>query len=82
MNYLLRGGEPEARVNLLLSLTSIRSDCMQRALMKYLCDGLSEKDCCLIFDITTSNFARSMQRLNAVAETVERIKEIDWRTTK
>lgn len=78
MNYLLKGMESEERVDLLLALTSIRSEATIKALKMYLVQGCSESEICAARGITQSNFNRDLSKLNAVAGTVEQIKEIDW----
>lgn len=78
MNYLSQGLETEERFQLLLSLTKIRSDSQVNALRMYLVDGLSFSLSVSLNEITEPNFQRAMNRLEKVAGTIEKIKEIDW----
>ncbi|WP_027696718.1 PapB/FocB family fimbrial expression transcriptional regulator [Vibrio litoralis] len=78
MNYLSQGLETEERFLLLLSLTKIRSDSQVKALRMYLVDGLSFSLSASLNEITEPNFQRAMNRLEKVAGTIEKIKEIDW----
>ncbi len=82
MNYLLRGGESDERLRLLLSLTKINSEQLNDALIDYYVKGYQEKDCVIINSVTQSNFNRAVSRLNHIAEIVEKIKEIDWQRFK
>ncbi len=82
MNYLLCGGESEERLRLLMTLTKMNSESMNDALVDHFVKGHSEKDCVIINRVTQSNFNRAVSRLNQVAETVEKIKEIDWQRFK
>jgi len=78
MNYLLQGGESQERLDLLLSLTKISSEPIIGAITDYLVKGFSESESVAFNGATQSNFNRSMTVLNKTAETVEKIKEIDW----
>lgn len=78
MNYLSQGLETKERFQLLLSLTKIRSDNQVNALKYYLVDGLSFSLSASLNGITEPNFQRAINRLEEVASTIEKIKEIDW----
>lgn len=78
MNYLFRGEMNQERFNLLVSLTSIKSEDRINALKAFLCEAKSDESACLIYDVDPSNFRQSLKRLEKVAATVEQIKEIDW----
>ncbi len=82
MNYLLCGGESPERLRLLMTLTKMNSDSMNDALIDYFVKGHAEKECVIINGVTQSNFNRAVSRLNQVAETVEKIKEINWQRFK
>jgi hypothetical protein len=82
VKYLIQGGESAERVELLLQLTSIRSEDIQDALADHLVRGLSDATAAGINGLTQSNFKRALDKLEEVAATVERIKEIDWRHLK
>ena len=78
MNVLLQGGQSIKRVNLLLQLTSIKSDSMKGALKSYLVDGLTESATAALHSVDRNNFIRTLAKLNDKAQIVESIKEIDW----
>lgn len=76
MNRLIEGGEPTARINMLISFTSIKSDKMISALHKKYSDGWSDE--LLIqsgYDI--SNVRRACATLNEVADTYTLLCEYD-----
>lgn len=78
MNYLMQGGETEERLALLIKLTSIRSEDIKYALVDHLVKGMPDATAASLNDVPQSNFNRAFNKLNEVAETVERIKELDW----
>jgi hypothetical protein len=77
MKFLSKGLEPEPRVNLLLQLTRISSENIERALIDHLTKGLTENDAAMLNDVPQQNFSRALKRLNEVAGIVEQIKELD-----
>lgn len=79
MRYLIRGGESAERFDLLLSLTRINSEDIIAALKDHLVIGISESDAAVLNRVKQQNFNRALKQLNAVAETVENIKAIDWK---
>lgn len=78
MKYLLPGGESQARFDLLLSLSKITSENLISALEDHLVKGMPDSHAALINGVAKGNFSRSLTRLNKVAKTVEKIKELDW----
>ncbi|MFC4654357.1 PapB/FocB family fimbrial expression transcriptional regulator [Rheinheimera marina] len=82
MNYLTQGGETAERLNLLLALTKITSDDVKTALADYLVTGLSDATAANLNGLSHSNLKRALAKLQAVAATVEKIKELDWRHLK
>jgi len=77
MNYLLPGHEQKERVELLLKLTKINSEDVKDSILYHLVNGFAECDASSIKGVSQSNFNRAMNRIKEVAETVEKIKEID-----
>lgn len=77
MKYLIQGGESLERFNLLISLTRLNENSAS-ALRDYIVKGLDDSLSAQLNDLSKSNFSRALNRLNCVAETVEKIKEIDW----
>lgn len=77
MNYLLSGGFDEKKLELLLQLTSIRSDDIKAAIHDHLVRGASVQVAAAMNSVDASNLERSLKKLNDVAGIVEAIKEID-----
>ncbi|MCG6443635.1 adhesin biosynthesis transcription regulatory family protein [Vibrio parahaemolyticus] len=75
---MIPGMETEQRVNLLISLTSIRSEPQKQALKQHFVEGLNFSACAALFEITESNFQRAIDRVQQVDSVVESIKELDW----
>lgn len=81
--YIGQASESDARFNLLISQTGLRSENQIAALRDHLVKGMTMEDCCTIHDIRNkSNLERDLEKINQVAEFVERIKEIDWEKFK
>lgn len=78
MKMLVRGIEPQERVNLIMQLTKIGSENIRSALIDHLSKGLSENDAAMLNDVPQQNFNRALKRINEVAAVVEKIKEFDW----
>lgn len=78
MRYITQGSESQERFELLLSRTDIRSDNIKAALKDHLVTGLADSVAAAINGVSQSNFNRAFKALNEVAETVEKIKELDW----
>lgn len=78
MNYLFKGTQTAERLNLLLSLCKISSADIKAALGDYLVRGIDKKSAALLNGVPAPNFSRALSQLNAKAEVVELIKEIDW----
>ena len=78
MKMLVRGIEPQERVDLIMQLTKIGSENIKSALIDHLSKGLSENDAAMLNDVPQQNFNRALKRLNEVAAVVEKIKEFDW----
>lgn len=73
------GSQSQERFNLLINQTGLRSENQIAALCDYLVKGVSLEACCTIHDIRNkSNLERDLEKINQVAEFVEKIKEIDW----
>lgn len=77
MKYLFIGSQTKERFNLLLGLTRINSDDVTMALYDHLVLGSTEANAASFNGVSPSNFQRAFNKLNDVAATVERIKEID-----
>ena len=81
-NYLLQGMEPAERVEILLSLTSIKSENIREAVRAYLVEGKSRGFAAGLNDIPEGNLTRALDKLNVVAGKIEQIKELDWKKFK
>ena len=78
MVYLFKGTQTPERLNLLLSLCKISSEDIKTSLSDYLVRGIDKKSAALLNGVPAPNFSRALNQLNAKAEVVEKIKEIDW----
>ena len=79
MRYLFKGMVEKEELNLLLSLTNIKSESMINALHAHFVDGIPTVRAAARFDVPLQNLHRAMARLNEVAQTVEKIKEINFK---
>ena len=70
---LLQGNECDERFEIILSLTSIRSKPMIKALHDYYVMGRVEE----MIVVDAGNFNRAKYTMNVVAGKIERIKELD-----
>lgn len=78
MNYLLPGGESERRFELLLSRTGLRSESVIAALREIYVNGLLPERAAARFGLKKTNLSRDQGKLEAVAATLEALKEIDY----
>lgn len=75
--YLLQGLESPERFNLLLSLTSVRSEPVIAALIDYYVNGFRESECLTLNEVARGKFNRATEVLNKVAKIVDDIKVHD-----
>ncbi|WPC72960.1 adhesin biosynthesis transcription regulatory family protein [Vibrio porteresiae] len=75
---MIQGLEKKERLELLISLTNIRSESQITALERYFVDGLNFEAAAAIAEIPSSNFKRVLDRVQEIDAVVEKIKEIDW----
>ncbi len=78
MQRLLAGHESAERVDLLVSLTSIRSEGMQGAIHDHLVKGHAVAQAAALNGERDNNIRRALATLEQVADKVEKIKELDW----
>lgn len=77
--YIHSGMESPERFELLVSLTGLRSINQIGALRDYLVKGVPLDAAMVLHGVTNkSNLERDLDKINDVATTVEKIKEIDW----
>ena len=79
VSYVYQGSESPERFELLVSLTGLRSPSQIGALRDHLVKGVPLDAAMVFYGITNkSNLERDLDKINDVATTVEKIKEIDW----
>lgn len=78
MKSLVCGAESRERIELLISLTSIKSEGIKEALKNHYVNGMSESAAAAFEDVQQSNVKAAMLRLEKVAGVVEEIKALDW----
>lgn len=81
MNYLLSGGYNPQKLDLLLSLTSIRSEDIKSAIHDHLVRGAAIDLAASLNLVDSGNLKRALKKLNETARIVEEIKVIDLRKT-
>jgi DNA polymerase III delta prime subunit len=74
----LPGCEKPERLELLLKLVGLKSESVIEALTRHLVNGLNESAAAAICQVDDSNFRRALAKLEAKAQIVEQIKDIDW----
>ena len=77
--YVYQGSESPERFDLLVSLTGLRSPSQIGALRDHLVNGVPLDAAMVMNEVTNkSNLERDLIKINDIATTVEKIKEIDW----
>lgn len=70
--------ESAEKLNLIISLTGIRSEAQISALHRHFIDGVNVAACAELEGIAPSNFQRAIDKVQDVSRIVDAIKEIDW----
>lgn len=79
VSYVYQGSESPERFDLLVSLTGLRSPSQIGALRDHLVKCVPLDAAMVLNGVTNkSNLERDLDKINDVATTVEKIKEIDW----
>jgi len=79
VSYVYQGSESPERFELLVSLTGLRSPSQIGALRDHLVKGVPLDGTIVLNGVTNkSNLERDLDKINDIATTVEKIKEIDW----
>ena len=79
VSYVYQGSESPERFDLLVSLTGLRSPSQIGALRDHLVKGVPLDAAMVMNEVTNkSNLERDLIKINDIATTVEKIKEIDW----
>lgn len=77
--YVHSGMESQERFELLISLTGLRSESQIGALRDHLVKAVPLDAAMVMNGVTNkSNLERDLDKINDVATTVEKIKELDW----
>lgn len=77
--YVHSGMESPERFDLLVNLTGLRSQGQIGALRDHLVNGVPLDAAMVFYGVTNkSNLERDLIKINDIATTVEKIKEIDW----
>ena len=83
VSYVYQGSESPERFDLLVSLTGLRSPSQIGAMRDYLVKGVPLDAAMVLNGVTNkSNLERDLDKINDIATTVEKIKEIDWEKFK
>ena len=69
---LVRGSEKLKKIELLISLTSFKSNELKQSLLGYYCVGIYNPK------IDKSNFKRAKKKMNQINNIVEQIKGLDY----
>ena len=79
VSYVYQGSESPERFELLVSLTGLRSPSQIGALRDHLVKSVPLDAAMVFYGVTNkSNLERDLIKINEIATTVEKIKEIDW----
>ena len=79
VSYVYQGSESPERFELLVSLTGLRSPSQIGALRDHLVKGVPLDGAMVLNGVTNkSNLERDLIKINDIATTVEKIKEIHW----
>ncbi|AUR86161.1 adhesin operon regulatory protein [Vibrio phage 1.083.O._10N.286.52.B9] len=76
MKHLIQGQESKESLDLLMSLTSIRSDKMINALHRHYVDGLAIDHLVNGLNVDEANFRRVDKIINNTAETINNYNEL------
>lgn len=74
--YISQGSLCYDKIELLVSLTGIRSKKQIRALESYLVQGFDTEKVCEMFGVTVSNLNRDVQKLDRVAGIIEKYMKV------
>lgn len=75
ISSLVQGMESEENIKLLISLTDMTSELMERALIMHYVHGAPSKHICDGLGIAKGNFTRDSKRINAVASKIDKYNE-------
>ena len=78
-SYIYQGSESPERFDLLIELSGFRSEKQIQTMKDHLVKGVPIEAAMVMNEVTNkSNLERDLDKINDVATTVEKIKEIDW----
>lgn len=79
MKQLHPGNQSQARLDLLISLSSIRSDTVKAALSDFLVTGHSLEAAAALNSMKPNNLFKAVEEtLEPIAQTIVKIEELDW----
>ena len=78
-NILLPGHESEESLDILISLTNMRSEEMAHALRRHYVNGWSDSTACSVAGVSLSNFNRDCKKLNDVARRIDKYFELNYK---
>lgn len=77
--YVYQGSESPERFDLLIELSGLRSEKQIQTIKDYLVKGVPLDAAMVLYGVTNkNNLERDLIKINDIATTVEKIKEIDW----
>ena len=77
--YVYQGSESSERFDLLIELSGLRSEKQIQTIKDHLVKGVPIDAAMAMNEVTNkSNLERDLIKINDIATTVEKIKEIDW----
>ena len=78
-SYVYQGSESSERFDLLIELSGLRSEKQIQTIKDHLVKGVPIDAAMAMNEVTNkSNLERDLIKINDIATTVEKIKEIDW----
>lgn len=79
MKQLYPGNQSQARLDLLISLSSIRSNTVKAALSDFLVTGHSLEAAAALNSMKPSNLSKAVEEtLEPIAQIIVEVEELDW----
>ena len=80
MKCLYKGSQSQARLNLLVKFSKIKSDNIKSALSDHLVRGINKTAAAALNSVPNGNLTRALKKLEQHAQLIEQIKQHDWQT--
>ena len=78
-SYVYQGSESPERFDLLIELSGFRSEKQIQTMKDHLVKGVPIEAAMVMNEVTNkSNLERDLAKINDIAKTIEKIKDIDW----